>query len=750
MTFEELVALGGAWAWANYGREVIAGIGKKIALLSGDKAKEAIETGWERVEWKSAAKKYREQLREQHGTTRIIGKPSPVRLEGIFTDVFILDRPTAFTRFDINQLRSDPKSLESSLRRVDGLEIVREGRGSRLFILGKPGAGKTTFLKYLTMQATEGILDKIPIFVSMKEWGDSALDLMPFLCKQFKICGFPDAQPFVERILEKGIALVMFDGLDEVTQEGRLRDTLISEVRDFSNQYPKTQCLITCRIAATQYIFEKFTYVELADFTEQQIFTYVNKWFAEEPKKLELFLEEFEEPRNEGLRELGKLPLLLSLLCLSFEETLTFPHRRSEIYDEALEALLKKWDVSRSIKRDEIYRGMTAGRKRQMLSRIATRSFQLNEYFIPQKKLSKYIVDYLNILPEAASGGEIDGDAVLKAIEAQHGILVERARQIYSFSHLSLQEHLTAKYICDNASREVLFDLLKLGNVTDPRWREIILQTASMLENADGFFKLFQESINHLISKESMHKIVRAFSKVPDRRSLMQLQMITLLYYTVVSSARGFDIWARNRYGEYSLFDQSFNEACATLGVEFPLPIFQLAVKGDRRRIVNLEYAIGLIGPRIPDYLSPEFKLDLNLIYLLIVAQHLSRLGDPDPVDFAALNLEFLDYFNPVLEMAIPADDMEMRKDWVELKEVHVYIFWPEVVRFLVKVVLKHRPAAQGGDVSEAHIAKLKDYIYCSDLLFECLQVAAVSNRKTIENNVYSFSGGFSSLRVST
>jgi predicted NACHT family NTPase len=72
------------------------------------------------------------------------------------------------------------------------------------------------------------------------------------------------------------------------------------------------------------------------------------------------------------------------LLCLSFEETLTFPQRRAEIYEEALDALLKKWDASRSIKRDRIYYGMTAGRKRQMLARIATKSFQMNEYFIPQ------------------------------------------------------------------------------------------------------------------------------------------------------------------------------------------------------------------------------------------------------------------------------------------------------------------------------------------------------------------------------
>jgi predicted NACHT family NTPase len=33
--------------------------------------------------------------------------------------------------------------------RVDGVSLVQQPDGQRLFILGKPGAGKTTFLKHL-------------------------------------------------------------------------------------------------------------------------------------------------------------------------------------------------------------------------------------------------------------------------------------------------------------------------------------------------------------------------------------------------------------------------------------------------------------------------------------------------------------------------------------------------------------------------------------------------------------------------
>jgi predicted NACHT family NTPase len=72
-----------------------------------------------------------------------------------------------------------------------------------------------------------------------------------------------------------------------------------------------------------------------------------------------MFVDELKKPEHKGLRELATTPILLNLLCLNFDETLTFPIRKSEIYQEAIDALLKKWDSSRNIRRDEIYHGLS-------------------------------------------------------------------------------------------------------------------------------------------------------------------------------------------------------------------------------------------------------------------------------------------------------------------------------------------------------------------------------------------------------
>src|SRR5918911_32635 len=160
--------------------------------------------------------KYGAKIKKLYGTMQIMGMAEPVPLDDIFTDAYMLDKPTAFGRFDIERLKQvaaiDPDAPPPNAERVNGLRLVKE-KGN-LFILGKPGAGKTTFLKYIALQAAEQNIDKIPIFITLKHWADSGLELMPFIAERFDICGFPEAQPFVEELLKSGSAIVLFDGLD--------------------------------------------------------------------------------------------------------------------------------------------------------------------------------------------------------------------------------------------------------------------------------------------------------------------------------------------------------------------------------------------------------------------------------------------------------------------------------------------------------------------------------------------------------
>jgi predicted NACHT family NTPase len=115
---------------------------------------------------------------------------------------------------------------------------------------------------------------------------------MQIVVRQFEICGFPESQPFIEYLLERGRAIVMFDGLDEVLQDNNQRARLTTLINNFSKQYFISQVLVTCRIAVSEYTFDNFQDIELADFTDKQIDIFVSKWFHSDLGKYKKFKEQ--------------------------------------------------------------------------------------------------------------------------------------------------------------------------------------------------------------------------------------------------------------------------------------------------------------------------------------------------------------------------------------------------------------------------------------------------------------------------
>lgn len=245
--------------------------------------------------------------------------------------------------------------------------------------------------------------------------------------------------------------------------------------------------------------------MELADFDDKQIKTYAHRWFHGEPETAQKFLEQLYQPENAGIRELAAVPIMLNLLCLTFEAAYRLPRRRSELYERAITTLLEHWDASRRIDRAETeayepYRQLSTVQKKRLLARVAAETFAAEDYFWPRPHLEAEIVKAVSRLPNL--GQQADGGAILRAIAAHHGLFIERAADIYAFAHLSFHEYFTACFIVENEARGTLKQLLTPARITDPRWREVLLLTAEMLNEADDFFTLFRQAVAHLLTTD--------------------------------------------------------------------------------------------------------------------------------------------------------------------------------------------------------------------------------------------------------
>ena len=466
---------------------------KLIEALAQAVAKETISglkstlTGAKKYDlFGTALQTYVGRMEERYNTMRIFVMNKPIPLRDIYVRANILEDVTAQDLLTVEELEAlfqrDTRRIGQVRETKEGLEVVQSLQ--KILVLGKPGAGKTTFLRYITLLALDGKLteNRLPIFVDLKDWTDSGKSLLDYIVTEFAICGLEEALPYIEHNLTKGKGLLLLDGLDEVTGDS---DRAIKEIRDFTDKYSQNQFVLSCRIAANQYVFEQFTEVEIADFDDEQIQTFINRWFAEDDKTAGKCWEQLNEAGNEPIKELAAIPLLLALLCVTYHKRLDFPRSRSELYKEAIDALLKEWDSSRRIQREEAYKKLSLKRKENLLSHLAYQTFTAGQYFIPQQAVERHIAAYIQHFPDTQDDMlDLDSEAILKAIESQHGLVVERARGIYSFSHLTFQEYFTARYIVENQKKPSLSTLVE-QHLLNEQWREVWLLTTEMLADAE-------------------------------------------------------------------------------------------------------------------------------------------------------------------------------------------------------------------------------------------------------------------------
>jgi len=519
-----------------------------IAEKALGSAKKVLAWGWSHAQWIAAQDRYDAEILKQYGSIHIFGQSTPKPLRDIFTDVYVLGGPTSYRRITSDELTNHLWNEDRGISFRHGERRPIEellSTGIRFFILGKPGAGKTTLLKYMAVREAErgrwgATINKLPVFISLKQFSSSGKSLHDFILDQFTVCQFPDAAPFVEGLLKSGNALLLFDGLDEVTRiespRGNRRGQVAEELTTFAKNYSKCHVIITCRNAAIDFTFEKFTYLEMADFAPDQVEKFVRAWFWEDENRdasatiAFRMLEEWAKPEHEGIRDLARNPLLLTLLCLNYAETQSFPNRRAEIYEEALDALLKKWDSTRQIQRGGMYRSLSLGRKRQMFAQIAFEAFERNQILFQQTRLEASIQSYLKFLPEMPNPVDIDTDALLQEIIAQHGIFAQQAHRLYSFSHLTFQEYFAAQYVADDTSSAALRTLL--SHAHDEKWREVMLLASSLLPDATDLLEGFADSLLELAaSNMAIVSVLQQINRAAEHSRAGYRLSATRLFY---------------------------------------------------------------------------------------------------------------------------------------------------------------------------------------------------------------------------
>lgn len=500
-------------------------LGKGIQALSS-KSKQAIF---------QASRKYIENYHKRHCQLKVLGMREPVDLSAVYTGVKLLDKRET--------LRFEPEALENAFRKTrlrgysashredekhPGIAIANEKQ--YLMVLGGPGAGKSTFLRKVGLEALRTFYYEraeyghrlIPVLLELKRFEANNIDIAKFITAEFETCGFPEAEAFTQNALTQGNLLVLLDGLDEVPSTNL--NKVLQTIRDFVDRYDDNRFISSCRVAASGYhddAFRRFSDVTMADFDDEQIQQFIRNWFGcaqdMERNTAEKCWEALKTPENKASKELAHTPLLLTYLCLVYDLSQRFPNNRSSLYKKALRILLEEWAAEKRILRDDIYEGLSIEQEEILLSEIAYEGMVADQLFFTRRELSAQIKGFLSNNLNAPK--HLDSEAVLNAIEVQQGILVERAEDLYSFSHLTLQEYLTAQYLVNNNEWKALVK----NHLIDNRWREIFLLIPGLMtgkQTTDAFILAMEKQSRKYVQSRTLHLLIHWAMVLTENLSL--------------------------------------------------------------------------------------------------------------------------------------------------------------------------------------------------------------------------------------
>ncbi|WP_293038185.1 HEAT repeat domain-containing protein [Moorena sp. SIO1F2] len=384
-------------------------------------------------------------------------------------------------------------------------QLLSQNQSRRVVILGAPGSGKTTLMSYFAVMLAQskaevlgldGDTDWLPILIRIRDLvrhpDKSLIDYAwMFAEKTMAVNTIPVG--FFDHWLSDGRALILLDGLDEVTEDAK-RNDVVRRINNFLGQFNRNRAIITSRPAGYRRDFfrtKDFPHYQIEPFDDHKISAFIENWYnsrfkdqAEAERRKQSLRKALND--NDRITLLARNPLLLTIIALIHRYQAVLPKERHKLYDKAVETLLTSWDANKELSRDKWLTYLGLDDLRRLMESLGycihtQGNVEDNDSgtLIDKDDLIDQLKQQIKTMKEVKlHQAEQEAKRFVELIRERTGLLNEQGQDCYGFVHKTFQEYLCAQeidYQADNDrdSKIVLAPIRE--HLHDYHWREVLL-----------------------------------------------------------------------------------------------------------------------------------------------------------------------------------------------------------------------------------------------------------------------------------
>lgn len=461
----------------------------------------------------SPFKKYLDSATAFYSTKKTLlyaEKPHP------FYDLYVCN-DIRYRKFRINGVRDTKEEKTISNVTVSKLEA----EAKCVIIEGTGGIGKSMLLTHLFLSSAEDTekSEKIPLFLSLKDYKDTISNIVDFIWKSVKEFDSEISQKDIIDALQENKMVLLMDGLDEI--QSTLRGAFVEDLEAFIKSYPGNTVIMTSRPINAFISYSKFAVFDIQALTKAQAIELVEKLEFWDTASKNNFIADLDKKLYYSHQQFASNPLLLTIMLMTYSSFGEVPAKMHVFYSKAYETMARLHDATKGSFQRPLHTNLTPEEFAKYFAQFCARSYKDEMLEFDLRSFTAYI------------------GKVLKKAKPEHQSIAPRDFLLDLTDNLCIMYHEGENYYFIHRSFQEYFAAVHFASEYDANLNKVGYFFESMKHRSysdktfDMLYDMIPEKVERFIFLPFLEKLISDCGKVDEGEEYWEFleEMYPALYY---------------------------------------------------------------------------------------------------------------------------------------------------------------------------------------------------------------------------